>query len=259
MQLLSDYHNHPQGHRHQPYSPELLQPWVDSARRLGLRELAFTDHDRYHAGISFEAIEECRRRNPDMALRAGVELDNDPRHSVAGRAWVRAHWDQLDFVLGSIHFLDGDWAFDHAGQEAVFEQRNVDDLYEQYYERLRSLIGEGDIDCLSHLDLIKIFGFRPEASMVKIVGAVLDIIKQAGLSMELSTAGWRKPVDELYPEEWIIQAALVRGIPFTTASDAHSHVQVAENFPRLAEVVERLGIREVAVYERHQRRMLPLR
>ena len=69
----------------------------------------------------------------------------------------------------------------------------------------------------------------------------------------LSTAGWRKPVNELYPGDSIIQLAMAKGIPFTTASDAHSHVQLGENFPRLAEKMSILGVREVCVYEKHKR------
>src|SRR5438128_10542884 len=97
---------HPQGHRVQRYTQELLQPWADSARRLGLKDIAFTDHDRYHAGIDFNEIDRLRERNPDLRIRAGIELDNDPIRSAAGRTWIEKHWDKLDFVLGSFHFLD---------------------------------------------------------------------------------------------------------------------------------------------------------
>src|ERR1700751_3331940 len=83
--LFSDYHSHPQGHRVQPYSQELLQPWVDSAQKRGLKDIAFTDHDRYHQGISFDEIDHLRGKNPGMAIRAGIELDNDPESSGAGR------------------------------------------------------------------------------------------------------------------------------------------------------------------------------
>src|SRR5213594_4729737 len=82
--LFSDYHTHPQGHRVQPYTQALLQPWADSARKMALSEIAFTDHDRYHAGISFDAIDRLREANPDSRIRAGVELDNDPVRSAAG-------------------------------------------------------------------------------------------------------------------------------------------------------------------------------
>ena len=101
--LFSDYHMHPQGHRVQSYTQELLQPWVDSARRLGLKDIAFTDHDRYYTGIDFDEIDRLRERNPDLRVRAGIELDNDPVHSPAGRKWIEKNWDKLDFVLGSVH------------------------------------------------------------------------------------------------------------------------------------------------------------
>ena len=79
---------HPQGHRVQRYTQELHQPWADSARRLGLKDIAFTDHDRYHTGIDFDEINRLRERNPDLRVRAGIELDNDPVHSLAGRKWI---------------------------------------------------------------------------------------------------------------------------------------------------------------------------
>ena len=60
-------------------------------------------------------------------------------------------------------------------------------------------------------------------------------------------------MNELYPSEEIIRLAIQKGIAFTTASDAHSHVQLGESFERLAEKMSSFGIREVCVYERHKR------
>jgi histidinol-phosphatase (PHP family) len=256
MRLFSDYHLHPQGHRLQPYSQELLQPWADHARKIGLREIALTDHDRYHRGIDFDEIDRLREGNPDLKIRAGIELDNDPVHSAAGRHWVEENWDRLDFILGSVHFLRAGWAFDHAGEEAEFERRDIDEVYADYYERIRAIAASGLVDCMAHLDLVKIFGFRPTNDLADLLDGILDEIKDANLAMELSTAGWRKPVGELYPSDEIIRSAMAKGIPFTTASDGHSHVQEGENFERLAGKMAELGIREVAIFERHERRMV---
>ena len=72
--------------------------------------------------------------------------------------------------------------------------------------------------------------------------------------MELSTAGWRKPVNELYPSDQIIALALAKGIPFTTASDAHSHAQLGENYDRLVENnVASSGITRVSVFRKTSR------
>ena len=258
--LFSDYHTHPQGHRVQRYTQALLQPWADSARKMGLSDIAFTDHDRYHAGIDFDEIGRLHEKNTDLKIRASIELDNDPVHSAAGQRWIEKHWDKLDFVLGSIHFLDrDDQMFDSvpAGAEQ-FDGRDIDAIYVDYFRRVREIAATGLVDCLAHIDLIKIHGHRPNAEIEAIANETLDLIRSRNLAIELSTAGWRKPVNELYPSDQVIQLAIKKGIPFTTASDAHSHVQLGENFQRLAEKISTLGIREVCVFEKHKRQTYPL-
>jgi histidinol-phosphatase (PHP family) len=258
--LFSDYHTHPQAHRVQRYTQELLQPWTDSARRLGLKDIAFTDHDRFHAGIDFDEINRLRERNPDLQIRAGIELDNDPAHSPAGRKWIEKNWDKLDVVLGSVHFLERvDQMFDSVPDGAAqFEGRNIDEMYADYFRRLRELIGTGLVDSLAHLDLIKIHGHRPAADIGTVVNETLEFIRAGNLAIELSTAGWRKPVNELYPSDSIIELAMEKGIPFTTASDAHSHVQLGEDFAKLAHKMAEIGIRQVCIFEKHKRAEVPL-
>jgi len=256
-QLFSDYHTHPQGHRVQRYTAALLQPWADSARKLGLTDIAFTDHDRYHAGIDFDEIDRLRERNPDLRIRAGIELDNDPIHSAAGRKWIEKHWDKLDFVLGSVHFLNrDDQMFDSVPDGAQqFEGQDVDTIYADYFRRVREMAATGLIDCLAHLDLIKIHGHRPHAEIGAIVNETLDFIRAQNLAIELSTAGWRKPVNELYPGDRIIELAIEKQIPFTIASDAHSHAQLGHNYPRLAEKIAAVGVRKISIFESHRRVM----
>jgi histidinol phosphatase-like PHP family hydrolase len=41
---------------------------------------------------------------------------------------------------------------------------------------------------------------------------------------------------------------MAKGIRFTTASDAHSHAQLTENYDRLAEKIRQLGVREVCTF-----------
>ena len=258
--LFSDYHTHPQGHRVQRYTQELLQPWADSARKLGLIDIAFTDHDRYHAGIDFDEIDQLRERNPDLRIRAGIELDNDPTHSAAGRNWIEKHWDKLDFVLGSVHFLDRpDQMFDSVPDGATqFEGRDIDAVYADYFRRVREIAATGLVDCLAHLDLIKIHGHRASAEIGSLINETLDLIGARNLVIELSTAGWRKPVNELYPSDSIIVLAMNKNISFTTASDAHSHAQLGDKFPILAQRMATLGIQQVCVFEKHNRTQLPL-
>ncbi len=258
MTLFSDYHTHPQGHRVQPYDQALLQPWADAALAKGLRDIALTDHDRYHAGVDFDAIDTLRDRNADLRIRAGIELDNDPVTGDAGRRWVEANWERLDFVLGSVHYLDAPQMFDSVGQEEQFQGRSIDAIYEDYFTKVRAMAASGLVDCLAHLDLIKIHGFRSVSPLPALITETLQFIKYRDLSIELSTAGWRKPVGEQYPAAEVIRLAAAAGIPFTVASDAHSHVQQAENYDRLAALLTECGVNEVCVYEQHRRTVVSL-
>jgi histidinol-phosphatase (PHP family) len=258
--MFPDYHTHPQGHRHQPYTLDLLQPWADAARSKGVSHLCFTDHDRYHAGVSLDAVHALQDKNPDLNLRVGIELDNDPATSAAGRTWVEQNWDRLDFILGSVHYLTGKSAmFDSSDQRAQSEERPIEIIYQDYIGQVSHLIDQGNIDCLSHLDLIKIHGLTPPPQSLELFLPLLDKIKKADLAMEINTAGWRKPVGEQYPRRDLISAAVQKGIPITLSSDAHSHVQISEGYPQLAELLRDLRIHEIAIYQNHRRTLLPIK
>ena len=260
MPLPIDYHMHPQAHSIKPYTQELLQPWAESAREKGLKEIAFTDHDRYLEGVDFDEIEKLREANPDLKIRAGIELDNDPVTGKAGRAWVEKNWERLDFVLGSAHYLPPETEmFDQVTRKEEFSKRDVAADCTTYIAELSAMMDRGGIDCLSHLDLIKIHGvWHPEHGLLPHFYPLLERIRHEGLAIEISTAGWRKPVGQAYPDADIIRAAKQLGIPFTLASDAHSHAQLAESYDRLAELLQHHGIKEVATYEKHKRRMISL-
>lgn len=254
MNLTTDYHMHPQGHRHQPYTLELLQPWADACRARGITNFALTDHDRYHPGIDFSVITALREKNPDLRILAGIELDNDPVTSPAGRAWVEQHWDQLDFVLGSVHYLTGEsLMFDSADQAIQFERLGVEKAYDLYLAELDQMIARGHIDCLAHLDLIKIHKYRlPDQDPATVFEPILQRIAQAGLALEINTAGWRKPVGEQYPDPRILHRALALQIPITISSDAHSFAQVGEAYERLTPLLAEVGLTKVATFARHR-------
>ena len=260
MPLPIDYHSHPQAHSVKPYTPELLAPWAESARARGLREIAFTDHDRYHQGIDFDQIDRLRAANPDLKILAGIELDNDPVTGKAGRAWVEKNWDRLDYVLGSAHYLPGDGEmFDQVTRKDEFAQRDIAADCVRYIAELEGMMDRGGIDSLSHLDLIKIHGvWHPEGGLLPHFQPLLERIKRENLAIEISTAGWRKPVGEQYPHVTIIETAQRLGIPFTLASDAHSHAQLAENYDRLEGLLRKLHIGEIATYEKHRRKIVPI-
>ena len=254
--LSADYHNHPQAHRTDlPYSFDVLEPWALKAKELGLKDLAFTDHDRYKAGFSFEEIDKLQERHPEIKFRAGIELDNDPETSADGHKWVRENYDKLDFVLGSVHFVK-DFPFDHPHFIKEYDKYDINELYREYYKNIKEIAATGLVDSLAHLDLIKIFKFFPTEDMTEIYDEVLSFIKEKDLSIEISTAGIRKPIAEIYPSREIVSMAKAKGITFTIAGDAHAAKDLSHNYDKLADYLKEFEITEVATYEKHQRKMI---
>lgn len=256
--LISDYHNHPVAHRDDlVYCPEVLDPWAKYARQYGLKDVAFTDHGRFSPAIKLDEFFKFRDKNKDIAFKIGIEIDNDPETSARDYQWIENNYDRLDFILGSVHFID-DWAYDHPHYKETFKDWNIDELYERYFLEIKNLINKGYIDGLAHLDLIKIFGHRQSKPIAFYVNDVLNLVKEKNLTIEISSAGWRKPVDEIYPQEDILALVKEKNIPITTASDAHTAKDLSHSYQRMYEVLKKYGFDKVTVFENHKMRFLSI-
>ena len=114
------------------------------------------------------------------------------------------------------------------------------------------------VDVLAHPDLIKVAGFIPEGPG-EYWDAMAESAARVDISMECSSAGWRKPVGEQYPAEGFLDRLVARGVTFTTASDAHHLERVGERAEDLARLLEARGVHELATYSARERSMTPLR
>jgi len=204
-------------------------------------------------GVDFDVIDRLREQNPEVEILAGIELDNDPVTSSNGLRWVERNWERLDFVLGSVHYFPGETEMlDRVGETEQIEARGTSEAFDQYVRELEKLVERGHIDCLAHLDLVKIHGLSP--SNYDPVGQfrpILELARRGGLAIEASTAGWRKTVQEQYPHVSLLKAAFELRIPITTASDAHSHAQIAAGYERLSTVLAAAGVSEIVTFQRH--------
>ena len=63
----------------------------------------------------------------------------------------------------------------------------------------------------------------------------------SGMAAEVSSAGWRKPVGEQYPALGLLERFVARGVPLTTASDAHRLEHVADRADDLRAVLAAAG------------------
>ncbi len=149
----------------------------------------------------------------------------------------------FDVLLGSVHWL-GTWRFDVLGDPQVlaeWDHRDIDQVWEEYTRSMEELGASGVCDVFAHPDLVKIAGRRP-AVPDEFYDRIAEAAVASGMAAELSSAGWRKPVGEEYPAPPLLRRFVERGVPLTTASDAHTLPDVAERADDLRTLLTSAGV-----------------
>lgn len=268
--MLADYHTHSYRCGH---ATGETRDYIEKGIAAGLDEIGLTDHLWLY-------FEELRARNTTYAIAEGdysrhyeemLALRDEYRGSIEVRVAVEADYvegfeDQLleilggfefDYVLGSVHFMDG-WYIDAPEYAERYRESSVDAIYRRYYANLQKAIGLGCFDLLAHFDLPKKFGFRPEDDLASLVRETLDVAAAGDIAIELSSAGLRKPIGEIYPERWIVQEMRRRDIPIALSSDAHAPAEAGAGFGELLRLARSEGYDHVVSFERRQRRLMTL-
>jgi histidinol-phosphatase (PHP family) len=212
------------------------------------RESAVDDLDAYAAFV-----------RSDTDLRLGIEAD-----FIAGREDQMAtllESVEWDFVVGSVHFV-GEHAVDHDGYE-VWDHRTKrpDELWRRYFVTLGEAARTGLFDILAHPDLVKMWGPRrpvPDGDLRRFYELAMEGIVESGIAVEVSTAGLRKPVGELYPSREFLKMCVEAGCPVSLSSDAHVPGDVGRDYDQALALLDDVGVRELAVFERRRRRMEPI-
>jgi histidinol-phosphatase (PHP family) len=266
--VIVDYHMHLRNGREEiAHDTWSVEPFVEAARAAGIDEIGFTEHGYYFRQTRslltvpyqaercvydlepyVEAIAQARERG--LPVKLGLEVDYVPGREDETRELL-AHYP-WDYLLGSIHFIDG---LGVDGEPRLLDAVGVHEAWRRYFETLAGAASSGLFDSLSHPDLVKIFGERAQTFDY---APVAEAIAESGVAVEVSTAGLRKPVGELYPHPDFLAACRERGVPVTLGSDAHSPELVGRDFDRARELLRSAGYETVTVFEGRQARQEPL-
>ena len=77
----------------------------------------------------------------------------------------------------------------------------------------------------------------------------MEQIAESGIAIELSTAGLRKPVGEIYPDRAFLEMVVDAGNPIALSSDAHTPEQLGFEYEQAMELLSDVGVTEIAVFE----------
>ncbi|MBS1676831.1 MAG: histidinol-phosphatase HisJ family protein [Actinobacteria bacterium] len=276
--MLTDYHLHlrpdEDGTTFDRYfTAENVERYRAAAAAAGIEELGVAEHVyRFRQALDLwrhplwtengnddlDAYCEFVRSTP---LRLGVECDFVP--GAEGRTAAMLEARDFDFVVGSVHFIgEGDAAVDHDGFD-VWEAADADpeEIWTRYFDHFERCARSGLFDILAHPDLVKVWGRErplPEGDLRRFYEPAVEAIIEGGSAVELSTAGLRKPVGELYPARAFAELVVEAGVPFALSSDAHRPEQIGFRYEDALALLDDLGVEEIAVFEGRRRRLEPL-
>jgi len=274
--LLIDYHIHTKRCGH---AEGEMKEYIAAAVEKGIREVGFADHFPMYflppaqrdPGIAMsedelddyvnEVLEQrekyasCKQA---VEIKLGIEADYVPGFENRLKTMLDAY--PFDYVLGSVHFIDG-WGFDNPAFLDEYKQRDIAEVYRRYFQLVRQAAASGLFDIMAHPDLVKKFGFQPDREDNCRAGFDLHeeylktarAFKDAGVCVEVNTAGLRAPVREIYPSLEFLRLCREHRIPVTLGSDAHSLAQVGEGFDKAVDLLKRAGYREVALFKGRKR------
>jgi histidinol-phosphatase (PHP family) len=273
--MLTDYHVHlrpdDEGTDAADYfTADNARVYRSAAAERGITELGVAEHiHRFTQSLDIwqhpwwerNAVDDldayCDFVRAETDLKLGLEADFVPgaedrtAELLGPRDW--------DFVVGSIHFLR-DRALDLREWD-VWKGATADEVWTRYFETLGDAAATGLFDILAHPDLVKVWGKGapvPDGDLRRYYELAMDGIAASDVAIEVSTAGLRKPVGEIYPAAGFLELCLEAGRPVALSSDAHVPGDLGYEYDRAVAWLKQLGVEEIAVFERRERRLEPL-
>ena len=264
--MLTDYHTHTPLCRH---AEGLPTAYAAAAKAAGLAEIGFSDHNPMPEAFDdwrmdyaefpryLELVEEARAAFPDLPVRLSLECDY-----LEGReAWLEttatlAPWD---YLIGSVHYIAPGWDVDNPRHLSRWRDSGaVEEIWGLYWKLYEKCVRSGFFDFCAHPDLAKKFGFRPAGDLRRYYEPVIQAFVDAGVVMEVSTAGLHKEVREIYPSRELLAMAFSAGVPIVINSDAHAPGEVGRDFDKALALVREVGYTQTVRFAQRRRSVVPL-
>src|SRR5690625_1365488 len=255
--MLVDYHMHLIHDSHEdacPYALDRVEQYLRVAESQGIHEIGISEHcDRF---VQFQPVMEHLIQGDDtypavtswLAKRFYEQLDEYVETLVLAkqRGWpvcislevdyIAGAQDAIreilqpypwDYILGSVHFL-GKWGID-VSPSSGWPERNVDDVYDEYFTHLQAAAETQLFDVLAHPDLVKKFGHKPSKTPIKHYENVAEAAQKHQVAVEISTAGLRRGEEETYPAPQFLRILHEAGVPITFGPDDQYPGQVGDH------------------------------
>lgn len=274
--MLTDYHVHlrPDELEHtaaESFTEANAERYREVAEERGIEELGVAEHVyRFTAALDVwqhplwmrHAVDDidryCSFVRDRTDLKLGIEADFIPGREERMRTLLEER--EWDYVIGSIHFI-GEGALDYDKYDVWNSGRSPDHVWRTYFTWLGELAASGMFDVLAHPDLVKHWGQQrpwPEKDLRFYYDIAMEQIAESGIAVEVSTAGLRKPVGEIYPASAFLEMIVDAGNPIALSSDAHTTEHLGYGYEEALTFLDDHGVTELAVFENRQMSLEPI-
>lgn len=219
-----------------------------AARERGLREICFTDHidhepGKVPEGMVFDLGKYHACYDPlkmeGLKIRRGVEYGLTPdNRTMFAEDMAR---NDYDFVLGSVHFVDGLDVY----LEPYWQGKDREQVYKDYLQMVYECVSVHDgFDVLGHLTYISKCRGNPSKELVcyedhrEIVDEILRLLANKGIGMEMNTSGVDRCGGFLPTKDFFCRFKELGGRIVTIGSDAHEDARVGQYAGEACEILK---------------------
>lgn len=270
--MLTDYHVHL--HESKGLSVDWLKEYVKVAKEKGIGDLGISEHAYFFDETDQILVNDWANRRRTLhfsdyldlfkaaekegiSVKMGIEMDYIPGKEKEIEAFISRY--PFDYVIGSVHWI-GDWGIDLSAYRSEYEKRDIEEVYRAYFDQVVFLAHSGLFQFVGHIDLVKIFNYRPSdpAFLEAEYDRVVKALAHSNTSIEISTAGLRKPVGEIYPDRLLLKKCYEAGVTIVLSSDAHEPQHVGYEYGKAVELARSVGYKEVQVITQRKKVPYPL-
>ncbi len=236
-----------------------------SAIEKGFDEIGFSDHYcikyKVHWAVNTEGIARLGKKIEKVKMKFGdrinilfgLEVDYFPEFEKEIGEALKEY--EFDYVIGSIHFLDG-WNYDT--DKSRYPEFKNDYLYRWYFSELQKAVRSGLFDYMAHPDLIKKHQIWPENSQKDLYRETAKIFADSGVAYEVNTSGRDRPCGEFFPGNELIGEFYHAGVPVTLGSDSHYEHQIGRYFNEAKTLLRESGYQSVVRFHKRKQITEPL-
>ena len=261
-----DLHNHTTLCNHADGS---MEEYVKKAIEVGIDVFGFSEHapmdfdPKYRMKLTEKSLYENevsrlkKKYEKDIELLLAYEVDFMQNKKLMLDEILNA---KVDYLIGSVHFIQEKnselWGFDNPEFIGKYKEKNIDEIWIDYFEAIEQLAKSNLFDVVGHFDLIKVFKYLPKKDIKLIARNALNAIKKSNMVLEINAAGLRKPIKESYPSKELLELAFELDIPITFSSDAHSVEQIGFMYEDVKKLAKNIGFTECIFFRNRDKEVV---